>query len=497
MLLLDITVVNVALPQIQKSLGASFSDLQWVIDAYALTLAALLLVSGSVADAIGRRKVFIVGLVLFSAASFACGLAQSPLWLIVSRAVQGIGGAMLFATSLALIAQAFQGRERATAFGIWGATIGAAVAIGPLVGGALTDALGWEWIFFVNVPIGIAAVFVTFAKVDESKDPHPAGIDWPGAVTFSAALFMLVFALIRGNEQGWGSTPIVSLLIGSVVALAVFIAIELRVENPMFELTLFRNPTFLGASIVAFALSASMFSLFLYITLYIENVLGFKPLEAGVRFLPITLISFFAAPLSGRLQSKGVPVKVFLSGGLVLVGGGLLLMHGVQVNSKWTALLAGFCISGAGIGMVNPALATAAVGVVSQARAGMASGINNTFRQIGIATGIAGFGAIFQHQIQQKVTAGLAGTPGAAHAHDIAHGVASGGIGQVLHAVPPQARETVASVARSAFVDGLNELFLVAAIVAFAGALLAAVLVRQRDFVGAGAAQAETSAAAA
>jgi EmrB/QacA subfamily drug resistance transporter len=499
MLLLDITVVNVALPQIQKSLGASFTDLQWVIDAYALTLAALLLVSGSVADAIGRRKIFIVGLILFSAASFACGLAQSPLWLILSRAVQGIGGAMLFATSLALIAQAFQGRERATAFGIWGATIGAAVAIGPLVGGALTDALGWEWIFFVNVPIGIAAVFVTFAKVDESQDPHPAGIDWAGAVTFSAALFMLVFALIRGNDEGWGSTAIVLLLAGFVVALALFIAIELRTQNAMFELSLFRNPTFVGASIVAFALSASMFALFLYITLYIENVLGFKPLDAGVRFLPITAISFFAAPLSGRLQSRGVPVKVFLSGGLVLVGGGLLLMHGVQTSSKWTALLGGFCVAGAGIGTVNPALATAAVGVVAQARAGMASGINSTFRQIGIATGIAGFGAIFQHQIQQKVMAGLAGTPGAAHAHDIAHGVASGGIGQVLQAVPPQARQTVARVARSAFVDGLNELFLVAAIVALAGALLAAVLVRQRDFVqaGAGPGQVEASPAAA
>src|SRR3954454_16998829 len=228
MLLLDITVVNVALPVIRDDLGAGFSDLQWVIDAYALTLAALLLVSGSFADMIGRRKVFALGLVLFSAASFACGLAQSPLWLILSRAVQGIGGAMLFATSLALIAQAFQGRDRATAFGIWGATIGAAVAIGPLVGGALTDSLGWEWIFFVNVPIGIGAVFVALAKIDESSDPHPAGIDCPGAITFTAGLFMLVLALIRGNDEGWGSTLIVALFGGSALALAAFVAVELR-----------------------------------------------------------------------------------------------------------------------------------------------------------------------------------------------------------------------------------------------------------------------------
>jgi EmrB/QacA subfamily drug resistance transporter len=481
MLLLDITIVNVALPVIRQDLGASFTDLQWVIDAYALTLAALLLVSGSFADLIGRRRVFIIGLVLFSVASFACGLAQSPLWLIISRAVQGIGGAMLFATSLALIAQAFSGRDRATAFGIWGATIGAAVAIGPLVGGALTDSLGWEWIFFVNVPIGIAAVFITLAQVDESKDPTPSGIDWGGALTFTAALFMLVLGLIRGNDEGWGSGLIVALFAGAVIAFTAFVAIETRREHPMFDLSLFRNRTFGGASVVAFALSASMFSLFLYITLYIESVLGYEPLDAGLRFLPLTVISFFVAPLTGRLSSRGVPVRVFLSGGLVLVGVGLLLMHGVKADSNWTTLLAGFCVAGAGIGAVNPALATTAVGVVDPRRSGMASGINNTFRQVGIATGIAALGAIFQSHITDKVTAGLAGTPGAAHASDIAHATAAGALGDVLKAVPPQARATVGGVAKDAFASGLNALFLVSAIVAFAGALLAAVLVRERD----------------
>src|SRR3954451_4533280 len=440
MLLLDITVVNVALPAIQKDLGASFTDLQWVIDAYALTLAALLLVSGSFADLIGRRKVFVVGLILFSAASAACGLSQSPLMLILARGVQGIGGAMLFATSLSLIAQAFQGPDRGTAFGIWGATIGAAVAIGPLVGGALTDSLGWEWIFFVNVPIGIAAVFVTMAKVDESKDPHPSGIDWPGAIFFSGALFLLVLALIRGNQEGWGSTQIVALFGGAVVALAVFVAVELRNDHPMFELRLFRNRTFGGASIVAFALSAAMFSLFLYITLYIESVLGYKPLDAGLRFLPLTVVSFFVAPITGRLSSKGVPVRVFLSGGLALVGIGLLLMHGVSAHSKWTTLLAGFCVAGAGIGMVNPALATTAVGVVDPRRSGMASGINNTFRQVGIATGIAALGAIFQSHITDKLTSALAGTPGADRAGDIAQAVSAGALKEVVSAVPPQAR---------------------------------------------------------
>src|SRR3954452_12770020 len=466
MLLLDITVVNVALPVIREDLGASFSDLQWVVDAYALTLAALLLVSGSIADLMGRRRVFIVGLILFSAASFACGLAQSPLWLIVSRGVQGIGGAMLFATSLALIAQAFTGRDRATAFGISGATIGAAVAIGPLVGGALTDSLGWEGIFFVNVPIGIAAVFITLAQVDESKDPNPAGIDWDRAVTFTAGLFMLVLALIRGNEEGWGSTLVVLLLAGSVVALAAFVAVELRTDHPMFELRLFRNGTLGGASLVAFALSAAMFLLFLFITLYMESVLGYKPLEAGLRFLPLTVVSFFVAPLTGRLSSKGIPVRVWLSGGLVLVGLGLLLMHGVGPDSNWTTLLAGFCVAGAGIGMINPALATTAVGVVDPRRSGMASGINNTFRQVGIATGIAALGAVFQTRITDKVSAGLAGTPGASRSQEIAHGVASGALNEIVNAVPPQARATVSQVARDAFVSGLNTLFVICAILA-------------------------------
>jgi EmrB/QacA subfamily drug resistance transporter len=480
MLLLDITIVNVALPAIQTDLGANFTDLQWVIDAYALTLASLLLVSGSVADIVGRRRVFVTGLALFSAASLACGLSTSPTMLTLARAVQGIGGAMLFATSLALLAQTFQGRERGTAFGIWGATIGGAVAIGPLVGGALTDSFGWQWIFLVNVPIGLAAAFVTVAKVDESKDPTPAGVDWVGAATFSASLFMLVLALIRGNDEGWSSTLIVALFAGSALSLAAFVVIEMRRESPMLDLSLFRKPTFAGASIVAFVLSSSMFAMFLYIVLYIQNVLGYTPFEAGLRFLPLSIVSFFAAPLAGRLSTR-LPARVLLGGGLLVVGIGLLLMSGISDSS--------------GIGCVNPNLAQAAIGVVHPRQSGMASGINNTFRQVGIATGIAALGAIFQSHVRNQVTAALAHSAVASQAGHIAHGVAAGGGRGGLGSVPPQARGLVARAARHAFVTGLAELFVIGAVVAFVGAAVAFVLVRQQDFVapaheGAGAAAA-------
>jgi EmrB/QacA subfamily drug resistance transporter len=404
---------------------------------------------------------------------------------------------MLFATSLALLANAFEGRERGTAFGIWGATIGGAVAIGPLVGGVLTDSLGWEWIFLVNVPIGVAAAFVTVAKVDESKDPTPSGVDWLGATTFSAALFMFVFALIRGNDEGWGSALIVGLFVASALALAVFVVIERRIANPMLDLDLLRKPTFAGASVVAFALSASLFAMFLYIVLYIQNVLGLTPLQAGVRFLPLSLVSFFVAPVAGRLSSK-LPAKGLLGGGLIMVGIGLLLMNGVSDNSTWTTLLPGFIVAGAGVGVVNPNLAQAAIAVVQPRQSGMASGINSTFRQIGIATGIAALGAIFQSRVESKVTSALAGTPVASHAKEIAHGVASGGgQGALGSSVPPQSRMLVRHAAEHAFVSGLNELFLIGAGVAFVGALLTFVLVRQSDFVGPATQGAETAPAAA
>jgi EmrB/QacA subfamily drug resistance transporter len=450
MLLLDITVVNVALPDIQRDLGSSFEDLQWVVDAYALALAAFLLASGSLADLLGRRRVFVVGLAVFSAASLLCGLAGSPTMLNLSRGLQGVGGAMMFATSLALIAQEFQPHERGTAFGIWGATTGFAVAVGPLVGGALTDAFGWEWIFLVNVPIGIATIAISLARVPDSERDPESRIDWAGLVTFSAALFCLVYALIRGNDDGWDSAKIVSLLTTAALLLAIFVTVELRRDQPMLDLRLFRVPTFTGAQIVAFSIHASMFSMFLYITLYMQNVLGYSPLETGIRFLPVSLLSFLAAPPAGKLAER-YPVKFFLSAGLALVGTGLLLMSGITPSDGWTTLLAGFILAGIGIGFINPPLATAAIGVVEPRRSGAASGINSTFRQVGTAVGIAGLGAILQAQLS--------------------------------HNLGPTSFATGAG--RDAYIDAFNTLLVVGAAVAYTGALLALVLVRRRDFVGA------------
>jgi EmrB/QacA subfamily drug resistance transporter len=304
MLLLDITIVNVALPSIERDLGADLADLQWVVDAYALTLAALLLTGGSVADRVGRRRMFLIGLVVFTVASVLCGLATSPLTLNLARALQGVGGAFMFATSLALLASAYSGRDRGTALGLWGATTGAAVAVGPLVGGILTEAIGWEAIFFVNVPIGIAAVLLTLARVEESMNPQAGRPDWLGTVLFSGALFLLIFGLIRGNPEGWSSAQIVASLGGAAVLLIAFVVVEMRGEHAMLDLGLFRVPSFVGASIAAFVLSASMFAMFLYLTLYIQNILGYSALESGIRFMPVTLLSFAVAPVSGKFAER-------------------------------------------------------------------------------------------------------------------------------------------------------------------------------------------------
>ncbi|MDX6590525.1 MAG: hypothetical protein QOI84_1799 [Solirubrobacterales bacterium] len=477
MLLLDVTVVNVALPDIQKELHASLSSLQWVVDAYSLMLAAFLLTAGSLGDRLGRRRVFTIGFGIFTFASFLCGISNDPTLLNLARGLQGIGGAGMFATSLALIGQEFHGKDRATAFGVWGATVGGAVAVGPLVGGVLTQSFGWEWIFFVNVPIGIAAMILTERKIINVFAEHPEPIDFPGLIAFSSGLFLLIFGLIRGNPEGWTSGLILTCLIAAVLLLAAFIAIELRSDHPMLDLALFRKPAFNGVSAVAFSLSAGMFAMFLYLTIYIQGVLDFSPLEAGLRFLPLTILGFVVAPISGALSSR-VPIRFLLGAGMALVGIGLLLMHGVSADSKWTTLLVGFIVAGIGIGTTNPGIGQAAIAVVPVQKSGMGSGINTTFRQVGIATGVAALGAIFQSRVDSKLSALLP------HAQaGLGELVASGGSRAAAAVVPAGERATVAHAADVAFVTGFNEIILIAAIISFVGAALGFLLVRSRDFV--------------
>jgi EmrB/QacA subfamily drug resistance transporter len=482
MLLLDITIVNVALPYIQKAFHASLADLQWVIDAYALTLAAFLLTAGSIGDLVGRRLVFAAGIVVFTLGSALCGVAQDATFLALSRAFQGIGGAIMFATSLALLAAAFEPRDRGVAFGVFGAVTGVAVAVGPVLGGALTSGLSWRWIFFVNLPIGVIALIVTLREVAESKAPVARRPDWAGFVTFTLGLTALVYGLIRSHPDGWGSTTVAGSLIAAAVLIALFGAIEARSSAPMLDLRLLRVPTFNGGLIAAWAISASLFSLLTYIVLYLQNVLGTSAIDTGLQFLPLTGGIFITAGAAGRLTGR-VQTRWLMAPGFLLIGVGLLLMRGITPGENWTHLLPGLIVAGIGAGFVNVPLASTAVGVVEPARAGMASGINSTFRQIGIATGVAALGSILASKASNSVVTHLAHTPLAGRAHALAGAVGNGSVAQAMQAVPPQLRGVAGGAARAGFVDGLNVVLLIGGLLALAAAALTVVLIRQRDFV--------------
>src|SRR3954469_19861327 len=468
MLLLDITIVNVALPSIQRHLDAGLTGLQWVVDAYALTLAALILTAGALADRFGRRLLFIVGVLVFTAASFVCGIAWSIVALDIARAAQGVGGAALFATALALIGHEYRGPERGGAIAIWGATIGAAVASGPLVGGILTDTLGWRWVFFVNVPVGAFALFVALTRMNESKDERAVRSDVWGLLTWSAALFLIVFGLLRGNASGWSSALILGSLIGGAVVLVVFVVVESMQSRPMLDVTLFQRPAFLGVSIATFCIGAGMFALFPNLSIYLQDVLGYSPLGAGIRFLPLTVF-VFAVPLAMRRFAPGASMRLVLSIGLALVAGALLLMHGLDTNSHWTALLPGLIVAGIGIGLANPAIAAAALRVVDPARTGMASGINNAFRLSGVAVGVAALGAV----LERRAASSLASTLGP-HGRALGQAVASTGLRAA------GGRPKVVDAASVAFVSGTNAVLLVGCVVVAVGALAAATLMRTR-----------------
>ena len=321
MLLVDVTVVQVALPTIQRAFHSGFTDLEWVIDAYALSLASVILTCGALADRFGRKRVFIVGLVVFTVASLLCGVAQSTEVLIWSRALQGLGGGAMFATGLALIGQTYHGHDRGRAIAAWGATVGAAVAVGPLVGGLLTDTLGWRWIFFVNVPIGIATVALAAYKMVNIGDPDAKRLDIAGLVTFAGALFLLILGLLRGNDDGWGSPTILALFAGSALLAIAFIVAERMQERPMLDLSLFRKRGFVGVSLATFAIGAGMFAMYPYITLYLQNDLGYSPLAGGVRLLPSTVL-LFIVPLVTRSVVERFPPGAVLGFGMFVTGVG-------------------------------------------------------------------------------------------------------------------------------------------------------------------------------
>ncbi|MCF8611670.1 MFS transporter [Gordonia sp. HY285] len=483
MLLLDVTIVTVALPDIERDLGASFTQLQWITDAYALTLASLLLTAGSLADRFGRRLVFAIGLTIFTGGSALCGAATSAEMLVGSRAAQGVGGAMLFATSLAILAANFSGRDRGIAFGVWGAVTGIATALGPILGGALTTGISWRGIFYVNLPFGVLALAMTFFFMRESKAPHARRIDWAGMITFTVGLFALVFGFTEAGEHSWTDTKVLWCFGIAAVLLIAFGIIEWRIREPMFDLSLFRVPTFVGGSIAAFCMNGSAFAMMMYLVLYLQNQLGLTALQAGLRLLVFSGATMVVATIAGRLTEK-IPTRWMIGPGLILVGAGLMLMAGLDADSSWTHLIPGFLVAGIGAGLVNPPLASTAVGVVTVDKSGMASGINNTFRQVGIAVGIAVYGTLFSSAIVDGLRSRLEGP--AADVVDpaaVAGAVNAGQQSTVIDHLPAAYRGEIGDAVGSSFADSLNDLFLISGAVAVVGGIAAMALIRRKDFV--------------
>jgi EmrB/QacA subfamily drug resistance transporter len=473
MLLLDITVVSVALPSIQRDLGAGLSDLQWVSAAYSLVLAVLLLPAATLGDRLGRRRLFLVGLVIFTGGSLACALAPTAVALEWFRALQGVGGAVLFATATPLLRVEFSGAALARALGAFGATLGLATAIGPLAGGVLTDALGWRFIFFVNLPIGVAAFVIGVARLRESSNPAGGRADWVGTALITGALTALMFALIRGNALGWASPTILALFVTAGVVLVGFVFYELRIAAaPMADLRLFRRRSFAATGFVAFAISVTVIGMIIYLSLFIQNSLLYSPVQAGLRFLPMSLVSFAAALVTGRLIGR-VPMRVLLSVAMVAAAAGLATMAHLTATSTWLVLLPGFILIGVGLGITSTALASAALAAVEPARAGMAAGMVNTLRQVGTATGVAVIGALYASRVNSATLSALAGLPApAGEVQRLAAAVASGAGARVAEVVPPAARAAVAHAAHAGTASGLNYVLIAAAAFAALAAIV-------------------------
>ena len=441
MIMLDNTVVNVALPAIRADLGISVSELEWTVAAYALTFASLLLTGGKLGDLLGRRKIFIVGLTVFTLSSLACGLSSSAPQLISARAVQGIGAALMMPATLSIISHTFHARERGMAIGIWAGVSALALAIGPLLGGIITEHISWNWIFYVNVPIGVLAVIAAIVVVPESKDTsHEQRLDLPGLLTSGIGLLALVYALIEGHQYGWTSARILGLFAVAVVALGSFVLLEMHQRLPMLDLSLFRNGTFAGANIVAILVTLAMFGIFVFFPIYMQTIRGWSPIQAGAALLPWTVMIVIFAPIAGKLSDR-VGSRWLMAGGMTVVAACCLLLSTVTLHSTFWHMLPAFLLGGLGMSFVMTPMSAAAMGAAPVAKAGVASGVLNTFRQVGVALGIAITGAIVANR---------------------AASAAAGG------ASPPEA-----------FVHGLTFAMRVSAAICFGAAIIAATLVRR------------------
>nr|WP_239522713.1 MFS transporter [Geodermatophilus sabuli] len=470
-LLVDVTIVNVALPDMAADLATTYGQLQWVVDVYALALASLVLGAGSLADLYGRRRVYVAGLVVFAVASLACGLAPNAELLLVARAVQGIGGAAMFATTIAQINTSYEGRDRGTAFGVWGAVVGAAAALGPIVGGALSE-LSWRWIFFVNLPVCVVAVALTLAVVQEARQPGAPHPDVPGIALFTLGAGLVVFGLVRAAADGWTGAPVWGALAGGAVVLAGWVAVERRRREPMLDVALFANRSFTGIMLGALLLNGAAFSSSLFISLWLQSVLGLSPLQGGLVFIPLSLLSFAVAAGAGRYLQT-LPPRFVLAGGLGLVGVGSLLMAFVDGSSGWVVLVPGLTVLGIGVGAANPTLAASALATVPRERSGMASGAVNTARQLGFALGVAVLGSVFTARVASVLAD--AGTPDPA---GTASALSAGQAGQVLGSAEPSTREALANLVAVSYADGLRDVFLVSGVGGVLGGLLVLWLVR-------------------
>ena len=511
MALLDITIVNVALPTISKDLKASFEDLQWVINAYTITLAVFLVTVGRLGDIFGRKRMFVTGLAIFTTGSLLCALSSGisigglshTTMLFVARAIQGFGGAFMLPLSLAIITATFEGHERGTAIGVWGGVTGLGTAVGPVLGGVLVEKVSWQSIFFINVPIGLIGIALTLYAVTESRDERaPRSIDFFGLLTSAAFVLCLVLALIQGNDRdkGWTSGYILTLFAVSAIALVAFVVGELRMKNPMADPRLFKIPSFTGGAIVAFTLSAGFYSLLFFLALYLQNTLGFDALNAGVRFLAISGMILIGAPLAGRLTDTigPKPLLVVGSAGLVI---SVLLMARISSTSfaqdSWAVLLPAFILGGLASGIMNPPISTLAVGTVERRRAGMASGISGLARQLGTAFGIAFLGAILTSRYNSSIHDRVLGAQGPAWAHvpamarqGIVNGIQAAGTtaGSLGLPASPQnpystspLRPALGEIAKSSFVGGTIDVFRIGAALVAVGLLASLFLVRRSD----------------